>query len=79
MEFHILTSANEVELQQFRKEVIALDPAALVERDVLGRHLRASTQLSGSELLTLASRAGLQMTREQLQVQPSVCCGGCGG
>ncbi|HEY9144814.1 MAG TPA: hypothetical protein VIM90_12360 [Arenimonas sp.] len=79
MEFHIQSAATDVELRRFRNDVIAVDPAAMVERDALGQHLLASTQLSGSELLTIASLAGLQITREHLQAQPSVCCGGCGG
>lgn len=79
MEFHIQMAATDVELRRFRNDVVAADPAAMVERDALGRHLLASTQLSGSELLTIAARAGLQVTRDHLQAQPSVCCGGCGG
>lgn len=79
MEFHIMTTATDDQLQSFRNDILAQDPAAMVDRDGLGRFLRASTHLVSSELLTIAEQAGLPLDRSQVQPQPSVCCGGCGG
>ncbi|MCC8362703.1 hypothetical protein LK996_06395 [Lysobacter sp. A6] len=56
----------------------SMDPAALVDVDTDGR-LRISTVLPDAEVLLALGLAGACVAPQDLERQPSDCCGGCGG
>jgi hypothetical protein len=54
------------------------DPAAIFDIDPAGG-LRVATSLGVDELLVLLARLGCTVTRAQVEVRASICCGGCSG
>ena len=79
MEFHIALSGASPDLASFRAAVAELDPAAVVDIDPFGQHLRVAASLSARELHDAARVSGWPLAENQIAPQPSVCCGGCGG
>ena len=54
------------------------DPAAVFDIDPAGV-LRIATSLSVDELRALLRTLDCEVAREQVEVLPSICCGGCSG
>lgn len=79
MQFHIALAGPAPDLERFRGAMAQLDPAALVDRDPLGQHLRVSASLSSCELQDAARSVGWDLADSQIVPQASTCCGGCGG
>jgi hypothetical protein len=78
MQYLVAAAASIVAVEPIADQIEALDPAALVDVDRVGR-LRISTVLPDAEVLVALSRAGLHVLPFELERQPSECCGGCGG
>ena len=54
------------------------DPAAVFDIDPAAG-LRIATSLGVDELRALMQALGCEVSREQIEVLPSICCGGCSG
>lgn len=78
MEFHYHRTGPSPELATIEQAIAQLDPAVLVDADDFAR-VRISTVLDEYALLDCLWRAGVQVAMGELERQPSVCCGGCGG
>ena len=79
MEFSLRTIGAPPDLAAIERQLVALDPAALVDLDAGGTTVRISTAATGSELLACLRRAGAAADANDLVQLPSVCCGGCSG
>jgi hypothetical protein len=79
MEYQITLTGPKPDVAAIQLSLHSLDPAALLAIDSAGRHLRVATSLPAGELQSLLRRNGLNLREGELQPQPSVCCGGCGG
>lgn len=79
MEFHIPLSGTRPDLAALRALLTDADPGAMLDQDLLGQSLRVASDLSRRELQAVVRQAGLDLDESQIQAQPSVCCGGCGG
>lgn len=79
MEYQITLAGPKPDLAALQLSLHHLDPAALLAIDSAGRQLRVATSLPAAELQSLLRRSGLNLRDGELQAQPSVCCGGCGG
>ena len=79
MQIHIKLADSPVELARLQAALVAIDPAAVIDRDPLSAQLRVSAGLSAGELQAVARAAGLELVDAQIERRPSECCGGCGG
>lgn len=79
MEYQITLTGPKPDLAAIQRSLQAIDPAALLAIDVSGRQLMLATNLGKGELRSLPQHNGLELAEGDLQAQPSVCCGGCGG
>jgi hypothetical protein len=79
MEYQITLAGPKPDLAALQLSLHSQDPAALLAIDSTGRQLRVATSLPAGELQSLLRRSGLNLRDGELQAQPSVCCGGCGG
>ena len=79
MEFSLRTSGGTPDLAAIERQLVVLDPAALIDLDGDGRTVRISTAATGSELLACLRLAGTAADPGDLVQLPSVCCGGCSG
>jgi hypothetical protein len=79
MQFKVAIAADAYGVPQIERALREADPAASVDFDTGADQMRVSTFLSVRELVEIVDRAGLAAARERVVVQPSECCGGCGG
>lgn len=79
MEYHLQLHSPLADLSNLADQLQDSDPAALLDLDPSGLNLRVSTSLGQAELAVQLRQAGLQVNAAALVLQPSVCCGGCGG
>jgi hypothetical protein len=79
MEFLLHTTTQPPDLSAVEYAIADLDPAVLLDTDISGQVVRISTVLNEDELLACLRQAGVHAGPGDLERQPSVCCGGCGG
>ncbi|HET8819206.1 MAG TPA: hypothetical protein VFM73_06650 [Xanthomonadaceae bacterium] len=77
MEYVLRTAGAVPDLDLVERELAALDPAALLDLDPGGPAVRISTWATARELLDCLHAAGVEAQAGDLELQPSVCCGGC--
>lgn len=78
MEFHVRI-AGQPDLGAIESQLFGIDPAALVDHDAASCQLRISTVAHPRELAEAIAAAGYRVTAADIELQPSVCCGGCSG
>ena len=79
MEFALRSTGAAADVAAIERQLLALDPAALVDVDANGGTLRISTAATGDELLACLRTMGMAADAADLVQLPSVCCGGCSG
>ena len=79
MEYRIRNRPVALDLPRLQSAVLALDPAALVDRDPLDGAVRVAATLEVDALVQVLTSAGMAAAAGQVMLVPSVCCGGCGG
>ncbi len=79
MQFKVAADPYAVDLSAVENALKLADPAAVVDFDPAGDHLRISTFMSALEVLECVDGAGVAVSRDQIEQLPSECCGGCGG
>ena len=79
MQFKLQVCPPLVDVSRIEEVILAVDPAALVDLDGPGTHVRVSSSIAANELCDLFAQAGCPVARSQLIDVPSECCGGCGG
>ncbi|GAB3096098.1 hypothetical protein [Lysobacter terrae] len=79
MEFLYRITDQAPDLNALERAIANLDPAVVLDTDVSGNAIRISTSLTGHSLLACLRLAGVPATLQDIEQQPSVCCGGCGG
>ena len=77
MEYVFRTAGAVPDMDLIERELAALDPAALLDLDPGGPAVRISTWATVRELLECLHAAGVAANADDLELQPSVCCGGC--
>ena len=79
MEFLYRITDQAPDLNALERAIANLDPAVVLDTDVSGNAIRISTSLTEQSLLACLRLAGVPATLQDIEQQPSVCCGGCGG
>lgn len=79
MEYRIGLDRTDIDPEQVRAALADLDPSALADLVAGGRLLRIATTLDPSTLRARLAQAGVAVRTDQLELAPSVCCGGCSG
>lgn len=79
MEYVIRLGDAPADLAAIERSLLALDPAALLDRDAATGNLRCSTSALAVELVFALAAAGHRLTPDAIERLPSVCCGGCSG
>ncbi len=79
MEYVIRLGDAPVDLAAIERQLLDLDPAALIDLDAASGALRCSTSALAVELLMALADAGHRVTPDAIERLPSVCCGGCSG
>jgi hypothetical protein len=79
MQFTFDAPAPNPDIAALERMLTDLDPAALLDLDASGRHVRISTVLRMAEVLACLRDAGLAPDPDRLHQLPSQCCGGCSG
>ena len=79
MDYIVDTRPDPAVAERLRDALVASDPAALVDTDARTGALRIATVLRVDELCAALDRVGLAVPGEAIALQPSNCCGGCGG
>lgn len=79
MQFKLEIVQPVTDLRRIEDTVRGLDPAALVDIDPTGSHLRVAAAIGRDALCRLFAQAGYPVARAQLIDVPSDCCGGCAG
>ncbi|HET8818590.1 MAG TPA: hypothetical protein VFM73_03520 [Xanthomonadaceae bacterium] len=77
MEYVFRTAGPVPDIDLIERELAALDPAALLDFDASGPAVRISTWATVRELLECLHAVGVAANADDLELQPSVCCGGC--
>ncbi|WP_374012926.1 hypothetical protein [Pseudoxanthomonas koreensis] len=77
MEFKI--SIEHPQLQDIEQRLLDIDPAGLVDVDTADGRVRVSTCIQPFELAMTLAAAGHPVAVADIELQPSVCCGGCSG
>ena len=78
MEFHVRASRALPPLAVIEDALLAFDPAAVVDIDP-GQGLRVNAAVDAARLMALLNGVGGAVRPGEIEQQPSVCCGGCGG
>lgn len=78
MEFHVRTARRLPGLSTIEAALVARDPAAVVDMHPVAG-LRVGAAIDIATLVALLNRAGGEVAPGDVEPQPSVCCGGCGG
>ena len=79
MEYRVELAGMTPDLAAVSDALLAADPAAVADFDAAAGALRVSTCVESDELLELLLLAGAAGSRGQVELMPSVCCGGCSG
>lgn len=79
MQFNVQLDTARIDLGALERQLQAGDPAAIADFDILARTLRISTVLDEHDIAAGLARAGLDVSTDTIERQPSTCCGGCGG
>ena len=79
MEYIIRLGDTPADLAAIEQQLLEIDPAALIDHDPATATLRCSTCALEVELLPALARAGQRLAPTAIELQPSVCCGGCSG
>ena len=79
MEYLIHLGEVPTDLAAIEQQLLEIDPAALIDHDPATGTLRCSTCALEVELRPALARAGHRLALDAIQLQPSVCCGGCSG
>lgn len=79
MEFHIQFGDTRVDIESIEQRLLDLDPAGMVDLDLVSGRLRVSTLAPLRAVAGVLAAAGHQVALHDIQQQPSACCGGCGG
>jgi len=79
MEYHVHLEAGGVDAADIERRLQEIDPAGLADVDAASGQLRLSANLSSREVVSLLQAAGHAVGLKQVELQPSVCCGGCSG
>ena len=79
MQFEIRLAGAQPDLDAIQHALFDVDPASQVDLDASGDTLRVHVAVNADGLRGLLTRVGLPLDRGQVKVQPSTCCGGCGG
>ena len=78
MEFHVRASRPLPPLLVIEDALLAFDPAAVVDLDPR-QGLRVNAAIDAAGLLALLNGVGGAVEPGEVELQPSVCCGGCSG
>lgn len=79
MEYRIHNRPVALDLPPLQAAILAMDPAALIDRDPLDGAVRVAAALEMDALVHVLAAAGMAGAAGQVVIVPSVCCGGCGG
>ncbi|KAF1693131.1 hypothetical protein [Pseudoxanthomonas koreensis] len=79
MEFHVHVAGKALDLDALEARLLAVDPAAVLDLDSAATTLRISTLAQAQDLAEALAAAGQPVALHDIEQQPSVCCGGCGG
>lgn len=79
MQYSIPLDAAGLDLAALEAQVQSFDPASLVDYDTTRSRLRISTVVLAIELVFILEQAGYRVPLNQIELMPSVCCGGCSG
>ncbi len=79
MEFRIDIVIDADRLATIEQAIRGVDPAAVVDVDPDGMHLRVAGSFEVVELQLLLQAAGQRVSALQIVQLPSICCGGCSG
>lgn len=79
MEFHVHLEAAGIDAAEIERRLQDIDPAGIADVDAASGQLRLSANLSSGEVVSLLQAAGYKVDPSQVEIQPSVCCGGCSG
>ena len=79
MEFRVQLTGPLPDARRLEMLLQAEDPAAIGEFDGAAMVWRVNTALSARDLASLLGRAGCPTPLAQVNMLPSVCCGGCSG
>lgn len=79
MECRITATVPLPDLASIERVMLDADPAAVFDLDADRCTLRVATSIGVDDLRALLGSLGCQVGREQVQVLPSICCGGCSG
>lgn len=79
MEYHVSIGHAAPDIGVLDAAFQTMDPAAVVDFDAVHRQLRISTALGAGEIARVLAQAGYPIELALIELQPSVCCGGCSG
>lgn len=79
MEYHVDFQHPLPSSEAIEDAIHAFDMAATVAVDAGAGRLRVATWIVLDDLLQALANAGEPVSAEQVQAQPSVCCGDCSG
>ena len=79
MECHLTLPAALAQSERFERALLDADPAASFDFGADGRQLRVASTLDPHALAVLLGAVGSPVRAEDVEIQPSVCCGGCSG
>ena len=79
MEVHIHSALDAHHRSALSEQILGLDPAAVIDLAPNTSALRISTVLTHKELMQQLHSIGLTPAQHEVEVIPSVCCGGCSG
>lgn len=79
MEYVIRLDDAPADLAAIERQLLDLDPAALLDRDAASGALRCSTSALAVELMLVFAQAGQRLAPDAIERLPSACCGGCSG
>lgn len=79
MQYSIPLDVAGLDLAALEAQVQNFDPASLVDYDTARSRLRISTVVLAIELVFILEQAGYRVPLNQIELTPSVCCGGCSG
>ena len=78
MECRIAPSTPLPDPARIEDALLDADPAAVFDIDPSG-DLRVACSLDVDDLRGVLRQLGCEVSREQVEVLPSICCGGCSG
>lgn len=79
MELDIPLPSQRVDLERIERLLLESDPAGVVDLDPATGHLRVSTCAGRDEVALVLLAAGHPVEPADINIVPSVCCGGCSG